>query len=81
MRRENLLYMSLLSRMSSECLLGAFLKYNISMISEYIYFSFLFHDKFNFFDRRYLREDKPHGSAGCLYSFRDYIMEENPVCI
>ncbi|KAJ3673928.1 hypothetical protein LUZ60_005920 [Juncus effusus] len=27
---------------------------------------------------RYLREDKPHGSAGGLYSFRDYIMEENP---
>ncbi|OAY67610.1 Mannose-1-phosphate guanyltransferase alpha [Ananas comosus] len=27
---------------------------------------------------RYLREDKPHGSAGGLYSFRDYIMEDNP---
>ncbi|URE16289.1 mannose-1-phosphate guanyltransferase [Musa troglodytarum] len=27
---------------------------------------------------RYLREDKPHGSAGGLYSFRDYIMEEDP---
>ncbi|XP_078164079.1 uncharacterized protein LOC144559037 [Carex rostrata] len=27
---------------------------------------------------RYLREDKPHGSAGGLYSYRDYIMEENP---
>ncbi|KAM0937446.1 putative mannose-1-phosphate guanylyltransferase [Dioscorea sansibarensis] len=27
---------------------------------------------------RYLREDKPRGSAGGLYSFRDYIMEDNP---
>ncbi|ONL94565.1 Mannose-1-phosphate guanylyltransferase 1 [Zea mays] len=27
---------------------------------------------------RYLREDKPHGSAGGLYIFRDYIMEDSP---
>ncbi|KAJ6820454.1 mannose-1-phosphate guanyltransferase alpha-like [Iris pallida] len=27
---------------------------------------------------RYLREDKPHGSAGGLYNFRDYIMEDSP---
>ncbi|ERN06480.1 hypothetical protein AMTRI_Chr10g1370 [Amborella trichopoda] len=27
---------------------------------------------------RYLREDKPHGSAGGLYNFRDFIMEDNP---
>ncbi|KAG0481654.1 hypothetical protein HPP92_012512 [Vanilla planifolia] len=27
---------------------------------------------------RYLWEDKPHGSAGGLYSFRDHIMEDNP---
>lgn len=27
---------------------------------------------------RYLREDKPHGSAGGIYSFRDLIMEDNP---
>ncbi|KAK9107939.1 hypothetical protein Syun_023950 [Stephania yunnanensis] len=27
---------------------------------------------------RYLREDKPHGSAGGLYIFRDLIMEDNP---
>ncbi|XP_047330866.1 mannose-1-phosphate guanyltransferase alpha-like [Impatiens glandulifera] len=27
---------------------------------------------------RYLREDKPHGSAGGLYNFRDWIMEDNP---
>ncbi|KAF8407969.1 hypothetical protein HHK36_007109 [Tetracentron sinense] len=27
---------------------------------------------------RYLREDKPHGSAGGLYYFRDLIMEDNP---
>ncbi|RWR84362.1 ADP-glucose pyrophosphorylase family protein [Cinnamomum micranthum f. kanehirae] len=27
---------------------------------------------------RYLREDKPHGSAGGLYNFRDRIMEDNP---
>ncbi|ONK60024.1 uncharacterized protein A4U43_C08F13410 [Asparagus officinalis] len=27
---------------------------------------------------RYLKEEKPHGSAGGLYSFRDYIMEDNP---
>ncbi|CAN8273051.1 unnamed protein product [Cochlearia groenlandica] len=27
---------------------------------------------------RYLKEDKPHGSAGALYYFRDRIMEENP---
>ncbi|KAA8540872.1 hypothetical protein F0562_024990 [Nyssa sinensis] len=27
---------------------------------------------------RYLREDKPHGSAGGLYNFRDLIMEDDP---
>ncbi|KAJ4848341.1 hypothetical protein Tsubulata_034416 [Turnera subulata] len=27
---------------------------------------------------RYLREDKPHGSAGGLYKFRDLIMEDSP---
>ncbi|KAL8471457.1 hypothetical protein ACS0TY_028925 [Phlomoides rotata] len=27
---------------------------------------------------RYLKEDKPHGSAGSLYYFRDQIMEESP---
>ncbi|XP_008812895.2 mannose-1-phosphate guanyltransferase alpha-like isoform X2 [Phoenix dactylifera] len=27
---------------------------------------------------RYLKEDKPHGSAGGLYNFRDYVMEDNP---
>ncbi|KAJ4974167.1 hypothetical protein NE237_007341 [Protea cynaroides] len=27
---------------------------------------------------RYLKEDKPHGSAGGLYCFRDLIMEDNP---
>ncbi|XP_024014566.1 mannose-1-phosphate guanyltransferase alpha isoform X3 [Eutrema salsugineum] len=27
---------------------------------------------------RYLKEDKPHGSAGALYYFRDRIMEEKP---
>ncbi|XP_057769469.1 uncharacterized protein LOC130989518 [Salvia miltiorrhiza] len=27
---------------------------------------------------RYLKEDKPHGSAGSLFYFRDRIMEENP---
>ncbi|XP_058078078.1 uncharacterized protein LOC131226289 isoform X1 [Magnolia sinica] len=27
---------------------------------------------------RYLREDKPHGSAGGLYNFRDRIMEDSP---
>ncbi|KAL0335695.1 UNVERIFIED_CONTAM: Mannose-1-phosphate guanyltransferase alpha [Sesamum radiatum] len=27
---------------------------------------------------RYLREDRPHGSAGGLYNFRDLIMEDNP---
>ncbi|MED6111805.1 hypothetical protein PIB30_055679 [Stylosanthes scabra] len=27
---------------------------------------------------KYLKEDKPHGSAGGLYSFRDQIMEDNP---
>ncbi|KAK4795051.1 hypothetical protein SAY86_013045 [Trapa natans] len=30
---------------------------------------------------RYLKEDKPHGSAGGLYSFRDQIMEDGPVQI
>ncbi|KAM1026036.1 hypothetical protein ACFX13_039732 [Malus domestica] len=30
---------------------------------------------------RYLREDKPHGSAGGLYNFRDRIMEDNPLHI
>lgn len=30
---------------------------------------------------RYLKEDKPHGSAGALYNFRDLIMEDNPVFI
>lgn len=28
---------------------------------------------------RYLKEDKPHGSAGGLYYFKDLIMEDNPV--
>ncbi|XP_045818622.1 mannose-1-phosphate guanyltransferase alpha-like isoform X1 [Trifolium pratense] len=28
---------------------------------------------------RYLKEDKPHGSAGGLYNFKDLIMEEDPV--
>jgi mannose-1-phosphate guanylyltransferase len=27
---------------------------------------------------RYLREDKPHGSAGGLYHFRNLIMEDSP---
>lgn len=27
---------------------------------------------------RYLKEDKPHGSAGGLFNFRDLIMEDNP---
>ncbi|KAL8529753.1 hypothetical protein ACS0TY_006982 [Phlomoides rotata] len=27
---------------------------------------------------RYLKEDRPHGSAGGLYNFRDLIMEDNP---
>ncbi|KAI7732942.1 hypothetical protein M8C21_025694 [Ambrosia artemisiifolia] len=27
---------------------------------------------------RYLKEDKPHGSAGGLYYFRDILMEDNP---
>ncbi|MCL7031769.1 hypothetical protein MKW94_008004 [Papaver nudicaule] len=27
---------------------------------------------------RYLREDKPHGSAGGLYNFKNLIMEDNP---
>ncbi|XP_057950765.1 uncharacterized protein LOC131145608 isoform X2 [Malania oleifera] len=27
---------------------------------------------------RYLREDKPHGSAGGIYNFSDLIMEDNP---
>ncbi|XP_010528282.1 PREDICTED: mannose-1-phosphate guanyltransferase alpha [Tarenaya hassleriana] len=27
---------------------------------------------------RYLKEDKPHGSAGALYYFRDIIMEDKP---
>jgi mannose-1-phosphate guanylyltransferase len=30
---------------------------------------------------RYLKEDKPHGSAGGLYNFKDLIMEEDPVFI
>ncbi|KAK4393042.1 Mannose-1-phosphate guanyltransferase alpha [Sesamum angolense] len=30
---------------------------------------------------RYLKEDKPHGSAGSLYYFRDKIMEESPTHI
>lgn len=28
---------------------------------------------------RYLREDKPHGSAGGLYNFQDLLMEDDPV--
>lgn len=30
-------------------------------------------------ESRYLKEDKPHGSAGGLYYFRDMIMEDCPV--
>ncbi|KAF9623907.1 hypothetical protein IFM89_006253 [Coptis chinensis] len=29
--------------------------------------------------KRNLKEDKPHGSPGELYNFRDPIMEDNPV--
>ena len=32
-------------------------------------------------ESRYLKEDKPHGSAGGLYYFRDMIMEDSPVWI
>ena len=28
---------------------------------------------------RYLREDKPHGSAGGLYNFKNLLMEDDPV--
>ena len=28
---------------------------------------------------RYLQEDKPHGSAGGLYNFKDLLMEDDPV--
>ncbi|KAL5704759.1 mannose-1-phosphate guanylyltransferase [Ranunculus cassubicifolius] len=28
---------------------------------------------------QYLRKDKPHGSVGGLYNFRDLIMEDGPV--
>ncbi|CAH9090335.1 unnamed protein product [Cuscuta europaea] len=28
---------------------------------------------------RYLKEDKPHGSGGGLYNFRDMVMEDSPV--
>ena len=31
-------------------------------------------------ESRYLKEDKPHGSAGGLNYFRDMIMEDSPVC-
>ena len=31
------------------------------------------------YQSRYLKEDKPHGSAGGLYYFRDIIMEDCPV--
>jgi len=30
-------------------------------------------------DHRYLREDKPHGSAGGLYKFQDLLMDDDPV--
>lgn len=30
-------------------------------------------------ESRYLKEDKPHGSAGGLYYCRDMIMEDCPV--
>lgn len=33
----------------------------------------------NWFFFRYLKEDKPHGSAGGLYHFRNLIMEDSPV--
>lgn len=28
---------------------------------------------------RYLREDRPHGSAGGLYKFQDLLMDDDPV--
>lgn len=34
-----------------------------------------------FIVNRYLKEDKPHGSAGGLYNFRDLLMEDSPVGI
>lgn len=30
---------------------------------------------------RYLKEDKPHGSAGGIYYFKDLIMEDGPVSL
>eukprot|EP01018_Ginkgo_biloba_P035577 Gb_12675 [translate_table: standard] len=30
-------------------------------------------------DLRYLREDKPHGSAGGLYNFKELLMEDDPL--
>ena len=33
----------------------------------------------NLVDPRYLKEEKPHGSAGGFYCFRDAMMEDCPV--
>lgn len=49
----------------------SYVSYPSIYILGFIYLFFIF--------PRYLKEDKPHGSAGGLYNFRDLIMEENPV--
>lgn len=41
----------------------------------------LIHVHIEFIVNRYLKEDKPHGSAGGLYNFRDLLMEDSPVGI
>lgn len=86
MRSVNSLFMFLQSLMSWESLCGNFMCCFCSDFSSIIIFEFLslMWLRFIFFQcccYRYLREDKPHGSAGGLYNFRDRIMEDNPVAI
>lgn len=91
MRKGSSLSMFLQYLMSSEFLLGIWLCYQnmififlclyVWRMKLLVYFNCFVLIYMWIWYVRYLREEKPRGSAGGLYSFRDYILEDNPVCI
>jgi hypothetical protein len=57
-----------------------------SIVTVQVYFclgwcSWVYHNFSDFVHSRYLQEDKPHGSAGGLYKFKDFLMEDDPVIL
>ena len=79
MRKGSLHFTSLPFPMNSKSLSGFWSNSLLFLHLKYQFCSSLFWGGFCII--RYLREDKPHGSAGGLYHFRNLIMEDNPVCI